>query len=55
MLNFDFDAAIFDMDGALLDTMRYWRYTSLEYLLAISCRCARRIWRGWNGLPPAHW
>lgn len=28
------DAAIFDMDGTLLDTMRYWRYTTLEFLLA---------------------
>lgn len=27
-------AAIFDMDGTLLDTMAYWRYTTLEYLLA---------------------
>ena len=26
-------AAVFDMDGTLLDTMPYWRYTTLEYLL----------------------
>lgn len=32
-LNFDFDAAIFDMDGTLLDSMLYWRYATLEYLL----------------------
>ena len=34
MFSFDFDAAVFDMDGTLLDTMPYWRYTTLEYLLA---------------------
>lgn len=33
-MDFDFEAAIFDMDGTLLDTMCYWRYTTLEYLLA---------------------
>lgn len=32
--DYDFDAAIFDMDGTLLNTMPYWRMTTLEYLLA---------------------
>jgi len=32
--DWEFDAAVFDMDGTLLDTMLYWRYTTLEYLLA---------------------
>lgn len=26
--------AIFDMDGTLLDSMRFWRFASLEYLMA---------------------
>ena len=34
MMDFDFDAAIFDMDGTLLNTMPYWRFTTLEYMLA---------------------
>ena len=34
MLNLDFDAAVFDMDGTLLNTMPYWRFTALEYALA---------------------
>jgi 16S rRNA pseudouridine516 synthase len=34
MFDCDFDAAIFDMDGTLLDTMPYWRYTTLEFMLA---------------------
>lgn len=30
----NFDVAIFDMDGTLLDSMRYWRFTTLEFLLS---------------------
>ena len=32
--DFNLDAAIFDNDGALLDTMPYWRFTTLEFMLA---------------------
>lgn len=30
----EFDAAMFDLDGTILSTMRYWRLTTLEFLLA---------------------
>lgn len=30
-----FKAALFDMDGTLLCTMRYWRFTTLELLLTL--------------------
>ena len=30
-----FKAALFDMDGTLLCTMRYWRFTTLELLLQL--------------------
>ena len=31
----EFKAALFDMDGTLLCTMRYWRFTTLELLLTL--------------------
>ena len=33
-MRFDCKYAIFDSDGTLLDSMRYWRLTPLEYMIA---------------------
>ena len=43
MFNYDFDAAIFDMDGTLLNTMPYWRLTTVEYLLAHQLPVAQEV------------
>jgi len=33
-MSFDFDVAVFDMDGTLIDSMSFWRLSAIEYLLA---------------------
>lgn len=39
-------AAIFDMDGTLLDSMRYWRFAALEYLLAQNMPISEEVLAG---------
>ena len=33
-MKMDFDVAIFDMDGTLIDSMTFWRLSAIEYLVA---------------------
>ena len=50
----EFKAALFDMDGTLLATMRYWRLTTIEVLLATILFQRRRSWHGCLTHPAAN-
>lgn len=44
LFNFNFDCAIFDMDGTLLDSMPMWHYASNKYLLSKGKTPEENLW-----------
>lgn len=53
-MTFEFKAAIFDMDGTLLDSMRYYRLGAIEYLLAHQLPVPEEIYQCLFHTPTMH-
>lgn len=44
MNDFDFQIALFDMDGTLLDSMKYWESVVFDFLLQEKIKCPENLW-----------